>query len=117
MLSVNLGRKILDLVPGYVSTEVDIRLSFDSASSETRARRIIALYEVRGAWARVQADALKAQTLRPKDALCCERGSRTGACLGAVASKLFDALDKGGCEWSSLITSLSLHDFCHCRCC
>lgn len=48
MLSVNLGRKILDLVPGYVSTEVDIRLSFDSASSETRARRIIALYEVRG---------------------------------------------------------------------
>lgn len=47
-LSVNLGRKILDLVKGYVSTEVDIRLSFDAAASEERARRIIQLYEASG---------------------------------------------------------------------
>ena len=47
-LSVNLGRKILDIVPGYVSTEVDIRLSFDAAESESRARRIISLYEAVG---------------------------------------------------------------------
>lgn len=47
-LSVNLGRKILGIVPGYVSTEVDIRLSFDAMASEARARRIIALYEAAG---------------------------------------------------------------------
>ncbi|KAG1675958.1 hypothetical protein FOA52_014202 [Chlamydomonas sp. UWO 241] len=47
-LSVNLGRKILDIVPGYVSTEVDIRLSFEEEASEHRARRIIALYEAAG---------------------------------------------------------------------
>ncbi|KAI8474024.1 MAG: hypothetical protein J3K34DRAFT_457018 [Monoraphidium minutum] len=47
-LSIELGRRILDLVPGYVSTEVDIRLSFDAAASEARARRIIALYEAAG---------------------------------------------------------------------
>lgn len=47
-LSVNLGKKILDIVTGYVSTEVDIRLSFDVSASEVRARRIIALYESAG---------------------------------------------------------------------
>ena len=47
-LSVNLGCKILAIVRGYVSTEVDIRLSFDAAASESRARRIIALYEAKG---------------------------------------------------------------------
>eukprot|EP00873_Tetraselmis_striata_P018641 jgi/Tetstr1/438905/TSEL_027413.t1 len=47
-LSVNLGRKILDIVPGYVSTEVDIRLSFDAVASEARARGIIDLYEAVG---------------------------------------------------------------------
>ncbi|GBF89350.1 transaldolase [Raphidocelis subcapitata] len=47
-LSVNLGKRILGMVPGYVSTEVDIRLSFDAAASEARARRIIALYEAAG---------------------------------------------------------------------
>ncbi|KIY91247.1 transaldolase B [Monoraphidium neglectum] len=47
-LSIELGKRILDLVPGYVSTEVDIRLSFDAAASEARARRIIALYEAAG---------------------------------------------------------------------
>jgi hypothetical protein len=33
---------------GYVSTEVDIRLSFDATASEARARRIVALYEAAG---------------------------------------------------------------------
>jgi len=36
------------LVPGYVSTEVDIRASFDTAESLRRARRIIAMYEAEG---------------------------------------------------------------------
>jgi transaldolase len=47
-LSVNLGKKILEVVSGYVSTEVDIRLSYDAKASEIRARRIISLYETAG---------------------------------------------------------------------
>jgi hypothetical protein len=47
-LSVELGKRILQVVKGYVSTEVDIRLSFDAAASEARARRITQLYEVAG---------------------------------------------------------------------
>jgi len=43
-LSANFGAEILKSVPGYVSTEVDARLSFDAAASIRRAKRIIALY-------------------------------------------------------------------------
>ena len=46
--AVAVGREILGLVPGRVSTEVDARLSFDSAASAERARRIIGLYEDAG---------------------------------------------------------------------
>jgi len=42
------GLEIVKLVPGYVSTEVDIRASFDTAESLRRARRIIAMYEAAG---------------------------------------------------------------------
>lgn len=47
-LAVNLGAKISTLVPGFVSTEVDPRLSFDVDASVEKGRRIIALYEERG---------------------------------------------------------------------
>jgi len=47
-LAVELGLEIVKLVPGYVSTEVDIRASFDTAESLRRARRIIAMYEAEG---------------------------------------------------------------------
>lgn len=47
-LAVNLGLEISKLVPGYVSTEVDPRLSFDKVETLRRARRIIALYEEAG---------------------------------------------------------------------
>eukprot|EP00933_Yihiella_yeosuensis_P046415 TRINITY_DN41934_c0_g1_i1.p1 TRINITY_DN41934_c0_g1~~TRINITY_DN41934_c0_g1_i1.p1 ORF type:complete len:307 (-),score=58.50 TRINITY_DN41934_c0_g1_i1:304-1086(-) len=47
-LAVNLGVAISKLVPGYISTEVDPRLSFDKAETLRRARRIIALYEEAG---------------------------------------------------------------------
>lgn len=43
-LSVNFGLEILKIVPGYVSTEVDARLSFDKAATIDRAHRIIKLY-------------------------------------------------------------------------
>jgi len=44
-LAVNLGAKLTTLVPGRVSTEVDIRLSYDTKASVKRAREIIAMYE------------------------------------------------------------------------
>ena len=42
---VRFGREILKVVPGRVSTEVDARLSFDTAATVARAHRIIGLYE------------------------------------------------------------------------
>jgi len=47
-LLVHFGREILKVVPGRVSTEVDARLSFDTAASVARAHRIMALYEAAG---------------------------------------------------------------------
>mmetsp|Transcript_80882 Transcript_80882/g.224739 ORF Transcript_80882/g.224739 Transcript_80882/m.224739 type:complete len:345 (-) Transcript_80882:27-1061(-) len=47
-MAVNFGLEILKRVPGYVSTEVDARLSFDVESNLFRARRIIAMYEAAG---------------------------------------------------------------------
>jgi transaldolase len=47
-LFVGFGRRILELVPGRVSTEVAARLSFDTAASEAKARRLIELYEAAG---------------------------------------------------------------------
>lgn len=44
-LAVSIGREILQLVPGVVSTEVDARLSFDTRATIDYARRLIALYE------------------------------------------------------------------------
>ena len=45
---VRFGLEILKVVPGRVSTEVDARLSFDTAATLARARRIIGLYEAAG---------------------------------------------------------------------
>ncbi|MCW8194472.1 transaldolase [Proteobacteria bacterium 005FR1] len=47
-LSVLIGKEILNLVPGRVSTEVDARLSFDTAASIDKAKRLIGLYEAEG---------------------------------------------------------------------
>jgi transaldolase len=47
-LEVAFGRKILDIVPGRVSTEVDARLSYDIDKSVAEARAIIALYDKAG---------------------------------------------------------------------
>lgn len=43
-LAVNLGKELVGLVPGRVSTEVDIRLSYDTQGSVERARSIIEMY-------------------------------------------------------------------------
>ena len=45
---VRFGLEILKIVPGRVSTEVDARLSFDTAASIARAHKLIELYERAG---------------------------------------------------------------------
>jgi transaldolase len=47
-LEVAFGLKILDIIPGRVSTEVDARLSYDIDGSLAEARAIIALYDKAG---------------------------------------------------------------------
>mmetsp|Transcript_41386 Transcript_41386/g.60725 ORF Transcript_41386/g.60725 Transcript_41386/m.60725 type:complete len:331 (+) Transcript_41386:102-1094(+) len=47
-LAVNFGTEITKIVPGYVSTEVDARLSFDKDATITKARRLIELYKEAG---------------------------------------------------------------------
>jgi transaldolase len=47
-LAVAFGRKILEIVPGRVSTEVDARLSYDTDKSIATARDIISQYEAAG---------------------------------------------------------------------
>ncbi len=47
-LAVGFGREILKIIPGRVSTEVDAHLSFDTAGSLAKARRLIDLYRKAG---------------------------------------------------------------------
>jgi transaldolase len=47
-LAVAFGRKILEIVPGRVSTEVDARLSFDKEKTKEQARDIIHQYDQAG---------------------------------------------------------------------
>ena len=47
-LIVRFGCEILSIIPGRVSTEVDARLSFDTAATVARAERIVELYQAEG---------------------------------------------------------------------
>jgi transaldolase len=47
-LAVAFGLKILEIIPGRVSTEVDARLSFDTEATIGKGRDIIAQYEAAG---------------------------------------------------------------------
>src|SRR3954464_11889114 len=47
-LAVEFGLRILQIVPGRVSTEVDARLSFDTAATIEKGRYLIELYEAAG---------------------------------------------------------------------
>lgn len=47
-LAVNFGAELSRIVPGFVSTEVDARLSFDTARTVKRAERLIAIYREAG---------------------------------------------------------------------
>ena len=48
ILSVLIGKEILSIVPGYISTEVDARLSFDTSATINKARTLIDFYEDSG---------------------------------------------------------------------
>ncbi|HFD12738.1 MAG TPA: transaldolase [Crenotrichaceae bacterium] len=47
-LAVSFGLKILDIIPGRVSTEVDARLSYDTDATIAKGRELIAQYENAG---------------------------------------------------------------------
>lgn len=78
-LAVNFGIEITKIVPGYVSTEVDARLSFDRTATIAKARRLIELYKEAGVdksrilikiaatWEGIQA----AQVLEKEDGIKC----------------------------------------------
>ncbi|VFP84828.1 Transaldolase A [Buchnera aphidicola (Cinara splendens)] len=44
MVSVGFGKEILKYIPGYISTEIDARLSFNTSKCVTRAIKLIDLY-------------------------------------------------------------------------
>jgi transaldolase len=46
--AVDVGKEILGIVPGRISTEVDARLSFDTPATMERARKLIGMYEEAG---------------------------------------------------------------------
>lgn len=48
ILAVAIGKEILGVIPGRISTEVDARLSFDTEASVEKARKLIKLYESEG---------------------------------------------------------------------
>lgn len=47
-LLISFGLKILEIVPGRVSTETDARLSFDTEATVAKGRQLIGLYEAAG---------------------------------------------------------------------
>lgn len=47
-LAVSIGREIVDIIPGRISTEVDARLSFDTEGSIEKAHKLIGLYKQAG---------------------------------------------------------------------
>lgn len=47
-LSVNIGLEILKIIPGHISTEIDVRFSFNRSMCISKAEKIIKLYEESG---------------------------------------------------------------------
>ncbi|ENG8160462.1 transaldolase [Vibrio cholerae] len=48
MLAVNIGKEILKIIPGRISTEVDARLSYDTERSVAKARQLVKMYNDAG---------------------------------------------------------------------
>jgi len=48
MLAVSIGKEILNAIPGRISTEVDVRLSYDTEKTVLKARKLIQMYNEAG---------------------------------------------------------------------
>lgn len=48
MLAVNIGKEILQIIPGRISTEVDARLSYSTEGSIAKARQLLKMYNDAG---------------------------------------------------------------------
>ncbi len=48
ILAVSIGAQLMQRVPGFVSTEVDARLSFDSMATIEKAHQLLELYQAQG---------------------------------------------------------------------
>jgi transaldolase len=47
-ISVGIGARLLELIPGRVSTECDARLAYDTEATIAKGRRLVGLYADRG---------------------------------------------------------------------
>lgn len=47
-ISVGIGARLLELIPGRVSTECDARLAYDTNATIAKGRRLVGLYADRG---------------------------------------------------------------------
>lgn len=65
-LGVTFGCRILEIIPGRVSTEVDARLSFDTEATIRKAHEIIALYSEAG----VQSDRILIKIASTWEGIC-----------------------------------------------
>jgi len=78
-LAVNFGVEILKHITGVVSTEIDARLSFDTAATVAKARKLIEMYDEVGIDARKRVlfkiastwEGLKAMEILQKDGVNC----------------------------------------------
>jgi len=48
LIAVRIGKEILQVIPGRISTEVDARLSFDTEATVNKAKKLIDLYAEQG---------------------------------------------------------------------
>ncbi|WFD35104.1 transaldolase [Malassezia cuniculi] len=94
-LLVEFGKRILEVIPGRVSTEVDARLSFDKQGTIDKARKLISLYESLGiskdrvlikiasTWEGIQA----ARELEAKDGIHCNLTLLFGFCQAVACAE------------------------------
>lgn len=92
---VEFGKRILEIIPGRVSTEVDARLSFDKQGTIEKARKLIALYDSLGipkervlikiasTWEGIQA----ARELEAKDGIHCNLTLLFGFCQAVACAE------------------------------
>jgi transaldolase len=99
-LLVRFGCEILQIIPGRVSTEVDARLSFDTAATVARGERIVALYKAEGigtervlikvaaTWEGIQAARSCSSAASTPTSRCCSRSPGRGLRPGQGAADL-----------------------------